>query len=88
MESIFRALRRAGIERHDLYLAWDFTVASERSLSSGALSIRDRAFAELGDHDLGDLRVQGAAPAFSVDTVTDFTAGAAAATWRRRVEGT
>ena len=33
MESIFRSLRKAGIDRHDLYLAWDFTVASGKSLS-------------------------------------------------------
>ena len=33
MEDIFRTLRHAGIERRDLYLAWDFTVASERSLA-------------------------------------------------------
>ena len=49
MEDIFRRLGRAGIERGGLYLAWDFTVASERSLSRRMLSIRDRAFAELGD---------------------------------------
>ena len=48
MERIFRTLRRAGIDRDELYLAWDFTVASERSLSERLLSIRDRAFAAAG----------------------------------------
>ena len=49
MESIFRTLRRADIRRHSLYLAWDFTVGSERNLSQRALHIRDDAFARLGD---------------------------------------
>src|SRR5688572_7723493 len=31
MEKVFRALRRAGIARRDLVLAWDFTVASRES---------------------------------------------------------
>jgi hypothetical protein len=66
-ESLFRTLRRAGIKRDDLYLAWDFTVASERNLSERMLSIRDRAFAELGDTNLADLKVQGSAPRFELN---------------------
>jgi hypothetical protein len=73
MESIFRTLRRAGIERDDLYLAWDFTVATAGTLASRALSIRDRAFAELGDRSLSDLRVEGAPPVFRVTSVTEYT---------------
>ena len=69
MERIFHTLDRAGVEREELYLAWDFTVASERSLSQRLLSMRDRAFGELGDRNLRDLEVRGAAPAFSVDSV-------------------
>ena len=87
MESIFRTLGKAGIHRHDLNLAWDFTVASGKSLSRRMLSIRDRAFAELGDRDLGDLEVDGRAPSFTVDTVTDFTP-AEQPNVARRVEGT
>ena len=34
-------LWNAGIPRHDLYLAWDFTVASERNNTQRALSIRN-----------------------------------------------
>ena len=49
----------AGIERDDLYLAWDFTVASERGLSERVLHMRDDAFAQLGDTNLADLTVQG-----------------------------
>ncbi|HEU4657656.1 MAG TPA: hypothetical protein VFR97_09035 [Capillimicrobium sp.] len=70
---IFKDLRKAKIARDDLYLAWDFTVASERNLTERVLSIRDAAFAELGDTNLADLRPDGHSPAFTVDSVTDFT---------------
>jgi hypothetical protein len=60
--SIFRTLANAGIERKDLYLAWDFTVASERNLSERMLHIRNDAFGQLGDHDLADRKVDGSAP--------------------------
>ncbi|MEO3842086.1 hypothetical protein [Streptomyces sp. B22F1] len=43
-----RDLARAGVTSRGLYLAWDFTVASERSLSERLLHIRDDAFAGLG----------------------------------------
>ena len=36
MEDIFTRLEQAGIERNDLYIAWDFTVASAHTLSSRA----------------------------------------------------
>jgi hypothetical protein len=67
MESLFRTLRRAHVRRDNLYLAWDFTVASERNLSERMLSIRDRAFAELGDDNLADLKVEGASPRFAIN---------------------
>ncbi len=72
LESLFGTLRRAGVDREDLYLAWDFTVASERNLSERMLSIRDDAFAQLGDTDLADRRVAGAAPRYVVTSTTDF----------------
>jgi hypothetical protein len=92
MESLFATLAAAGIARDDLYLVWDFTVASERNLSERALQIRDDAFATLGDTDLSDLRVQGAAPAFEITSVEDFQkddGGAPGfdADTRRRVRG-
>lgn len=62
MEDSFAALDDAGIARDDLYLAWDFTVASERNLSERMLSIRDQALATLGDT---------AAPAFTAAVATD-----------------
>jgi hypothetical protein len=59
MEAVFDDLAAAGVERDDLILAWDFTVASAESLAGPLLHIRDDAFATLGD----------AAPAFTVDVV-------------------
>jgi hypothetical protein len=70
---IFAALDRAGIARGNLYEAWDFTIASERSLSSRLLSIRNDAFAQLGDHDLADGKVSGKAPAFSITSTSTLT---------------
>ena len=61
-DSLFRTLGKAGVDRRSLYLAWDFTVASERNLSERMLHIRDDAFHQLGDDDLTDLKVQGSAP--------------------------
>jgi hypothetical protein len=73
MEWIFGRLQRAGIERQSLYLAWDFTVASQKSLSERALQMRDDAFAGLGDTNLRDMKVEGSAPPFVVTQTTDFT---------------
>jgi hypothetical protein len=72
-ERVFRPLKRAGIARDDLYLAWDFTVASERNISERMLSIRNDAFAQLGDTDLADGQVEGLAPQFQVTNVTNLT---------------
>lgn len=95
MESIFDTLDdKADIGRHNLYLAWDFTVASERNLAERALHIRDDAFGRiLGDTNLSDLVVQGDAPAFTVDSVTERTdswkdsLGEAHTQKLRRIEG-
>ncbi len=87
MESLFTTLKRAGIARDDLYLAWDFTVASKRNLSERALGIRDDAFAQLGDEDLRDMQLAGSAPQFSVSSVTDYTASEDSRI-AREVEGT
>ncbi len=72
-ESLFDTLARAGIDRGSLYLAWDFTVASERSLSERQLTIRNDAFRQLGDDNLADGRIEGRAPSYQISTVTDFT---------------
>ena len=86
-EALFNTLAAAGIDRDSLYLAWDFTVQSERSLSERQLSIRNDAFAQLGDTNLSDLKVQGKAPAYSVTKVSDWTP-AQNANLARTVEGT
>ena len=68
---LFRTLRRAGVARRDLTLAWDFTVASERGLTARMLHIRDDAFRQLGDSDLADRRIQGSAPAYTITNVVE-----------------
>ncbi|GII31957.1 hypothetical protein [Planotetraspora mira] len=73
MKKIFATLEKAGVGTHSLYLAWDFTVASERGLSERMLHIRDDAFRQLGDKDLDDKRVQGRSPRFAVDSVQNFS---------------
>ncbi|MEI7691066.1 MAG: hypothetical protein WCJ50_00930, partial [Actinomycetes bacterium] len=72
-DRIFKALAKAKVSRSSLYLAWDFTIASERNLSERALSMRNRSFAALGDSDLADGKVAGKAPAFTVDKVEDYS---------------
>jgi hypothetical protein len=68
---ILRTLRRAGIGRRGLHLAWDFTVASRASIQRRMLAMRDDAFAQLGDTRLADGAVQGRPPAFAVNEVQD-----------------
>ncbi|MFF9348525.1 hypothetical protein [Streptomyces sp. NPDC014734] len=58
------ALRGAGVRSEGLYLAWDFTVASTRSLTGDLLALRDDAFRRLGDR----------APDVDITDVTDLTA--------------
>lgn len=48
-DEVFAVLTDAGVERADLFLAWDFTVASPRSLAGRLLSMRDETFDEIGD---------------------------------------
>ncbi len=61
MEDIFTTLTSAGVPRNDLYLAWDFTVASSTNLTERLLFMRDDGFSRLGAN----------APVFTVDTVED-----------------
>ncbi len=63
MEQLFSTLRRAGIARRELYLAWDFTIASATNIAGRMLHIRDDAFHKLGT----------AAPTFTVDAVKDYS---------------
>ena len=69
MEDVLSTLASDGIQRSSLYLAWDFTVASEHSLAGRALAIRDDALHQLGDETPGDGTVDGDAPTFHVTSV-------------------
>jgi hypothetical protein len=82
---IFKRLRKAGIRQSSLYLAWDFTVASDINNAGRELSIRDRAFAQLGDTNLADLVPQGSSPTFAVTGVENEPNPGEIA---RRVKGT
>jgi len=77
--------RGNSFDRAALYLAWEFTVASERNLSERMLAIRDDAFAQLGDVNLADGAIQGVAPRFAITTVTDKSSDPRKL---RQVEGT
>ncbi len=61
MEEIFTTLAAAGVPRSDLYIAWDFTVASQRNITERMLFVRDDGFARLGVN----------APPFNVTLVED-----------------
>jgi hypothetical protein len=66
-KAIWKTLAKAKVKRDDsLYQAWDFTVASEESLSGRMLHIRNEAFTRLGDARLGDGVVEGNAPGFTL----------------------
>ena len=56
MERIFKRLQRAGIERRDLYLAWDFTVASAKRCRGACAGSATTPSRGLGDTNLGDLQ--------------------------------
>ncbi len=68
---IFKVLKKAGIRRGNLYMAWDFTVGSRASLTQNLLHIRNAAFRGLGDDNLADGNVTGHAPRFKVTNVQD-----------------
>ncbi|HWC34664.1 MAG TPA: hypothetical protein VG650_07530 [Mycobacteriales bacterium] len=80
MDGVFDDLKEAGwnitANPKDLFLAWDFTTASSQNVTGRMLAIRDDAFEQLGETkaqiDAG--KVAGRAPAFTVDSVTNYTA--------------
>ncbi len=75
-KSIFATLKnKAGIRRENLYLAWDFTTASDMNNARRLLAIRDNAFAQLGDTNLADGVVQGNSPSFSVTSEAEEEGG-------------
>lgn len=85
MESIITtAVKKGKVKRPELYMAWDFTVASRDSVVGRALDIRDDAFARLGDTDLANRTIEGVSP--QVSGIAD-TGSAANPNRLRRVEG-
>ncbi len=84
-EEIFSTLESAGIARSNLYLAWDFTVASDANNTSRELAMRNDAFAQLGDTNLEDGVPQGVSPSFTVTKVENEPNPGQIA---RRVKGT
>ena len=85
MESIIgTAVNKGKVKRSELYMAWDFTVASAESVTGRALEIRDDAFARLGDTNLANRIIEGTSP--QVSGIAD-TGAAPNANRLRRVEG-
>ena len=70
-KGLFKTLHKARIDRKDLYLAWDFTVASDQNNAGRELAMRDNACAQLGDTDLSDLTPQGSSPTFEVTSIEE-----------------
>lgn len=77
-EALFQQLGKAGVKRNELYLTWDFTVASQRNLTERIVHMRDEAFAALGP----------ASPTFTIDAVINNPEnGEASAITARRIRG-
>jgi hypothetical protein len=87
MEDLLSTLAGDGIPRGNLYLAWDFTVASEHSLAGRALAIRDDALNELGDDTPGDSSIDGDAPTFHVTSVLNTGDAGIPANTLREIDG-
>jgi hypothetical protein len=79
MNALLDDLAAEGVSRDNLYLAWDFTVASQRNLTERVLHIRDDALARLG----------GDAPAHNVTNISDVMGSGAedGQVIARRVQG-
>ncbi len=70
---VFPVLDSSSIAKDSsLYMAWDFTVASDKSTTGRALQIRDDAFAKLGDTNLANGKIDGNSPAFEITAVCDY----------------
>ncbi len=81
---LFAKLEAAGIQRSSLYLAWDFTVASDQNNTGRVLYMRNTAFSALGDNNLANGHVEGTSPTFTVTKVENEPDPGVVA---RRVEG-
>jgi hypothetical protein len=95
METLIQRLQNSAVPRANLYMAWDFTVASEDSLAGRALALRDDALERIGDDTPGDPItgngdttpgdgvIDGDAPEFEIQSTTD-----PAGNVLRQIEGT
>ena len=84
MESIIKtAVEQGKATRSSLYMAWDFTVASADSVTGRAVEIRDDAFERLGDTNLGNRKIEGSSPEYTIRSVTPSPDSGI----QRRVEG-
>jgi hypothetical protein len=72
-KGVRRALKRAKVSRKSVDVAFDFTVASDKSLTSRLLAMRNDAFKQLGDTNLADGTIQGSAPKYTITDVKNFT---------------
>ncbi len=76
-EELFFRLWLNGVQRHELVLAWDFTIASDENLTGQMLSMRDQALDWLAGQD------QDASPTFTA-AVEEFDCSAEGQhTWRK-----
>lgn len=87
MEDLISSLQGDGIQRSSLYMAWDFTVASEHSLAGRALAVRDNALQQLGDDTPGDSTLDGSAPTFHVTSELDTGDPGLPANTYRQIDG-
>ncbi len=70
-DKVFPNLPKAGINKDGLYLAWDFTVASQKSITGRMTTIRDDAFKRLGDQNLADRKIDGDTPEVDITSFCD-----------------
>jgi hypothetical protein len=87
MEDLISTLQHDGIQRSNLYMTWDFTVASEHSLAGRALAIRDNALHQLSDDSPGNGVIDGNAPMFHISKVIDAPNASLPANTLREVDG-
>ncbi|HLF69711.1 MAG TPA: hypothetical protein VI541_02010, partial [Actinomycetota bacterium] len=59
--------------RGDLFLAWDFTIASRDNLSERVLKMRDHAFGLLGDTNLANSVIEGLSPSVNITTPIEIS---------------
>ena len=71
-DKVFPVLASNGISKDNLYMAWDFTVASQENTTGRAVEIRDDAFSRLGDTNLANRTIEGSSPDIDVIAYCDL----------------